>query len=266
MTSPKLSVILAGCFLLPALLAAQTAFLSVDINAGTGTQSPTQPGFTGWGLTTGTGVGPLVTSFAGLDTTYTANGTVGLTLTFPTPNSSPGTYTSRDRTTTAADTGDFTYNALYRDLVGASSQGALIFNFTGLLANTTYELRFYAYDDSKTSSQTMTFTDWTSGSAGTGTSTGSVTFTGGYAFTGSADDNNRFSTLITATSDSSGNLVIEETAGSTYPVLFNGFQISAAAAIPEPATYAVIYGSLVLIGAVAYRRRQKNQGCSPFSR
>jgi hypothetical protein len=250
----KLPCYLVGGFLLPALLSAQTTFLSVDINAGS---SVTQSGFTSYSLTSGTGVGPATTSFTGLSTADTATGTVGLTLTFPTTN-----YTARDRVTTAADTGSFTYNNLYRDFVNASSNGGnLTFSFSGLLANTTYQLRFYAYDGNSSAgaTKTMTFTDFTTGSPGTGASTGSVTFTvGSSTFTGAAGDNYLYSTLITATSDSSGALVIRETTGGSYAALFNGFEISSISSVPEPSTYAAIFGTLALAGAVVSRRHRRN--------
>lgn len=253
MKSLKLPLYLAGFLLMPAFLSAQTTFLSVDANAGT---SATQSGFTGIGLTVGSGTGPYSTSFTGLSTAYTATGTVGLTLTF---NSGTGLYTARERTGTAADTGSFTYNGLYRDFVNASASGGnLTFGFTGLLANTTYQLRFYAYDVTASASRTMTFTDWTSGSAGTGASTGSITYTSGSTFTGAAGDNYLYSTLITATTDSSGNLSIRETMGGSYAALFNGFEISSISSVPEPSTYAAIFGTLALAGAVAFRRHRQN--------
>jgi len=238
-------------FLLPALLIAQTPVLSVDINAGTGTQSPTQSGFTGIGLTVATGTGPYTTSFTGLSTAYTASGTVGLSLTFPAPT---GQYTARDRTTTTADTGNFTYSNLYRDIVSSGSNGTLSIGFTGLLANTTYQLRFYSYDDSAVASRTMIFTDWTSGSAGTGAATGSVTYTGGHVFTGAVGDNYLYSTLITVTSSATGTLDIRQTAGGNYASVLNGFEIISV--IPEPSTYAMIAGALGLMGAVSFRRRR----------
>lgn len=225
------------------------------MNAGTTTQTATQSGFTGVGLTTGTGVGPFTTSFSGLSTTYTATGTVGLTLTFP---ATSGNYTARDRTGTTANTGSFTYNSLYRDVVNSSSSsGNLRFNFTGLLPNTTYELRFYAYDHNASASRTMIFTDWSSGTAGTGTSTGSVTFAGSYVFTGAAEDNYRFSTLITATSTASGTLEIRETTGGAYASQFNGFEIASISSVPEPSSYAAIAGALALTGAAVSRRRRQ---------
>jgi hypothetical protein len=256
MKSLKLPLYLAGLLLLPAFLSAQTTFLSVDINGGTGSTA-TQSGFTALGLTTGSGTGPVTTSFTGLSATYTETGTVGLTLTFTTT-----AYTARDRSTIVANTGSFTYSDLYRDFVNASVTGGnLTFGFTGLLANTTYQLRFYAYDATSTvgSTKTFTFTDWTSGNAGTGGSTGSVTYTPGVStFTGAAGDNYLYSTSITATTDASGNLSIRETMGGSYAALFNGFEISSMSSVPEPSTYAAIFGTLALVGAVALRRHRQN--------
>jgi hypothetical protein len=253
MKSLKLPLYLAGFLLMPAFLTAQTTFLSVDFNQGTTSQSLTQSGFTNLGAPTVATAGPFTTSFTGLDVAYTS-GTVGLTMTFP-----GGNYLSRDRTTnTPVDTGSFTYANLYRDIWNPSSAngGNLIYSFSGLLANTSYQLRFYTYDAAASSSRTMTFTDWTSGSQGTGSATGSVTYTGSYVFTGAAGDNYLYSTLITATSSATGTLEIRETTGGSYASIINGFEISAA--IPEPSTYAAIFGTLALAGAVAFRRHRQN--------
>jgi hypothetical protein len=258
MKFPKIHPILAGFLLFPAMLSAQT-FLSVDMNAGAGSPSPTQTGFTAFNTGTSATAGPRTATFTGLGTEFTSIGSVTVTIAWggstATDLTGTGTFLARDRAA-PANTGSFTTADLYRDMLQSTGTGVngqpVAIGFSGLLANTAYDLRFFAYDHSASGSRTMTFTDFSSGSAG---GTGSITYTGASVFD-SSTSNNVFSTLISVTSDSNGKILLTETPGGSYGVALNGFVLSASS-VPEPSTYAMISGALVLTGSVLSRRRRQ---------
>ncbi|MDR1280969.1 MAG: hypothetical protein LBK99_09125 [Opitutaceae bacterium] len=247
------SLLLLPAFLSP--LPAQT-FLSVDIGAGNNPAASTiQAGFASIGIPTGATTGPIERTLAGLDTEFTATGTVVFTIASGNTLAGTGQFLTRDRGTPSTDSGSFTYSDIYRDTVlrtGSNANGATAtLGFSGLNANTLYEIRFFTYDNDASSSRTMTFTDWTTGVAG---NTGSITFTGGYIFTDTTD-NHIFSTTITATTDASGKLLIRETPGGSYSALLNGFQLThVSAAVPESAATALMATGAVCLAILLYRR------------
>lgn len=249
--------------MLPAFLSTLSAqtFLSVDIGAGATPEAATiQAEFESIGIPVSNTAGPIEKTFAGLSTKFTATGSVVFTIASGTNLTGTGEFLTRDRGNPSTDSGNFTYSKLYRDAVmrtGSNSNGAPIsLGFSGLKANSLYQIRFFAYDNNPSSSRTMNFIDWTTGAAGT---TGSITFTGGYAFT-ETTDNHIFSTTLTVTSDADGKLLIRETpGGGSYPALLNGFLLTYAA-IPEPATTALMTTGIIGLASLLLRRRTAHSG------
>lgn len=127
---------------------------------------------------------------------------------------------ARDRGIPGTDSGSFTYSAIYRDFITATFQGIQL---SGLAANFSYDVTFYAYDNS--GSRTQTFTDATPGSTGL---SGTVTYSAASAFN-SSTPNNSYSTTINAKSDAQGRLYFTEsgvgTGGSSSVALFNAVMV-----------------------------------------
>jgi hypothetical protein len=235
--------------MLSASLSAQT-ILSVDINAGAGSPSATEDGFVGFNIGTGSTTGPLTATYNGLDSELTS-GSVTFTLAQGTSLTDTGAFLARYRSSIALDNGDFTYSDLYSDLgivTGTDTNGeSITLGFSGLLANTTYEIKLFAYNDSETNTRTMTFADYTTGQEA---DSGSIVYSGSYDFA-TDSDNDKFATTISAVTDSEGNLLIRGTPGGNYVAVLNGFQISA---IPEPSSFALLAGLLCFV-SVASRRK-----------
>lgn len=228
---------------------AATTIASFDL--GSTTAGVVQTGFTAIGIanpsTNSPGfAGPLSATSGGITLLLTGGGTLAAATTKDGSGNynSTANITARDRGTPSADSGSFTFSDIYRDFITANFQGI---QFSGLTASTTYDLRFYAYDNS--GNRTQTFTDVTPG--GTGFS-GSVTYTAASTFNGSTS-NDVFSTLISATSDSQGRLFFTEsgagTSGSSSVALFNAVVVS----IPEPSGAAL---ALAAFGILGLRRKR----------
>lgn len=125
-----------------------------------------------------------------------------------------GTILGRDRAAPASDTGSFTYNNAYRDLVTSGS--TLVVQIGGLAPNTAYTAAFYAYDD--TASRTVTFTNITGAHSGNvngvNLALGSLAWTAPATF-GSTTSNHVYALTATATSDASGRLTFKQTGSTT---------------------------------------------------
>jgi len=240
-STPVIAVL--GLVLLGAGPALSAPLLGVDF--GTSTPSPVETGFQGFGASTGGSTGPLTATYTGLDTAQ-SSGSVALTLATGNTLAGTGTLTARDRTgnSTLVDQGSFTYAELYRDVIN-SNNSALSLGLSGLNPNTTYTVKFFIYDDLAT--KTITFTDFTSGAAGT---SGSVSFAAGYQFS-SSTSNDQFATLLTVTSDIAGKLVFRSSTSSS-PAQIGGMLIQVA---PEPTSLGLSALGLVALG----RRRIKRQ-------
>lgn len=250
------ALLMFGC------VAHASPLLSVDINSdnnltegGAGeANSNDSPAFHGFVIPSAGEAGPASQTYSGIIVTIAG----GSNLTNATSRdgsgnlNSTGTILTRDRgapldaESPANSNMGFTFGELYRDFVTANAIGI---ELSGLAANTSYDVIFYAYDNN--GNRTQTFTDITSGSPG---ASGTVTYTAASSFTASTP-NSIFSTKLTATSDSQGRLIFSETgvgtSGSTSVALFNGLQI-----IPEPASMSLLaVGSLVLLP----RRRRRTR-------
>ncbi|HEY8966849.1 MAG TPA: hypothetical protein VIM58_10420 [Candidatus Methylacidiphilales bacterium] len=234
-----LALILGG-FAAPASHGAP--LLSVDFGA---TTNPTLSGFQTFSIATGNVAGPVTQSFTGIDTSLTS-GTLSFTLAAGTTLTGTSTLTARDRGTIAS-TGTFTYGPIYEDFINPSSGTTLTMGISGLNANTQYTLTLYAYDNSNT--KTLTFADYTSGTAG---ASGTIAFTAATSFT-STTPNDIYALTLTLTSDASGNLVIRDTASSGTPVI-DGLVISAVA-VPEPTTVTLLFLSATVGLALGARSR-----------
>lgn len=147
-------------------------------------------------------------------------------------SATPPSVLGRDRTAPATDTGSFTYNNVYRDLVTTGS--TLVVQLGGLAPNTAYTAVFYAYDN--TASRTVTFTNITganSGNAnGANISLGSITWTAPATFS-STTSNHVYALTATATSDASGRLTFKQTGATT---VLNAIRLFG------PPTFAVDFG------------------------
>jgi len=210
--------------------------LGVDFGV---TSSPVQAGYSAFGITSGSIAGPVTNSYTELNTTYTT-GTVSITLAAGNTLLGTSNLTARDRLAPSTDSGSFTYSNLYRDFINTSANGNMTIGLTGLNASTAYQLTLYAYDNSN--GRTMTFTDFTTGSAG---ATGSITWTAGATFD-STTLNSVYSTTLNVTSDATGALVIRDIPTGSAPALINGLQLIA---VPEPSSIGlclVAAGGLVL--------------------
>lgn len=228
--------------------AANAATTIASFDLGSTNAAVVQTGFTALGIANpGTGSAPFAGPLSATSGSVTLQLTGGSTLAAATTMDVNGNYNStstlvaRDRGTPSADVGGFTYSDIYRDFITANFQGI---QFSGLTANTTYEVRFYAYDNS--GSRTQTFTDATPGSTGL---SGTVTYTAAATFDTNTP-NDIFSTLISATSDAQGRLFFTESGvGNTNVALFNAVVVS----IPEPSSAALVFGAL---GMLAFRRKR----------
>lgn len=233
---------LAAAVLVSASVSQAQLLLGVDFGV---TNSAVETGYSGFGITSGTLAGPSTKSYTGISNLYTT-GTVAVTLAAGNTTTATGNLTARDRGTPSTNSGTFTYSDIYRDFINPSAGGNLTIGLTGLNANTQYTLTLYAYDNSN--SRTMTYTDYTTGSAG---ASGTITWTAGYTF-GSTTSNDVFSTTLTLTSDATGSLVIRGTSNSGGAII-NGLQLSA---VPEPSTVALCF---VAAGIVVLRARRRNR-------
>ncbi|AHF93957.1 hypothetical protein OPIT5_01415 [Opitutaceae bacterium TAV5] len=177
----------------------------------------------------------------------TENGKVTVSLT-----SDSGTIVVRDRNTTGFSS-DFHYINLYRDVFIASkaagaSSSTLTITFSGLNANTAYEVFFYALDTAKTSSVEITTV---TGTVSTSWSTIDYTVGSAAAYTentglGVAGTSN----IVKTNPDGIFSFEITNSAGDKEGFL-NGFQI-ATAVVPEPSITAFLVGigSLLIIPVV----------------
>lgn len=239
-------VLAAGCLISGTACGAYAGNFILGVDFGTNS-STVESGFQRFGVGTGETTTDVTKSYTDLDSTLTS-GTVSINLSNAVNSST--TMTSRDRTGMAAisDTGTFTYGGLYYDfinLTGTGSIDTMAITISGLLANTQYSLTFYAYDDNN--SRTMTFTDYTSGTAGV---SGSITYTRDTAFN-SSTLNDIYSTTLIVTADATGKIVIRDKASGGGAVI-SGLTI---AEIPEPATLGI--GAISLISLVISRKRRQ---------
>jgi hypothetical protein len=126
---------------------------------------------------------------------------------------------------------DFTYGALYRDLILASNGGTLNattlqLQLTDLDPNTAYVVTFYTYDNNNPSG-TETIVNRTGGAASAFGSISYASPTSSASFT-----NGLYSLSGTVTTDGTGMLWFSFTnTGDNHQAILNGFQI---ASVPEP--------------------------------
>ncbi|HEX8311271.1 MAG TPA: PEP-CTERM sorting domain-containing protein [Chthoniobacteraceae bacterium] len=240
--------IVGASLLLTAVASASAATLAVDIN--NSTPSATQSGFVGY---TANAASELSTTFSYADT---QNGTLTFVVTGLSGDN------NRDRGT--GNLGGVTNADLYRDILfdNANQTGADAFDitFSGLLANSAYTFKFYAFDaGNPTNGNTNTFTLNTAGATFGGVNGTSYDTAGAAAVagpngnsvtnSGNPTSNDQYAVVLTGTTNSSGNIGFTQT-GSAFPTL-NGFVITP---VPEPsALMAVLSGGGVLLGL---RRRR----------
>lgn len=236
------SVLILGC---GASVSAQT-ILSVDF--GSVNNPAAQTDFVVFNTSENATAGPIVRNYTNLNLDWTASGSVSVTLASGTNLAATGNMIARNRTGTAANSGSFTYNALYRDLVIAQNSANMRIGITGLNANTYYDVRIYAYDHDNAG--TALFANAT----GTNTVSDTISWTAGGINGANPDENLRFSTVLRVLTDSNGSLIIANTrqSGGSNQAIINGIEI---AAIPEPATAGVLFSVGALGAALARRRR-----------
>lgn len=235
---------LAGIGLFSSLLsilpASEDPFISVDFS-GDGRFGQSQ--WENWLFSSG-----LTKEFQIADPLVTMNGSLTVSLV-----SDSGNFVVRDRATTGFASG-FTATALYRDLFIASKSGemtssTLTITFSGLKANSTYEVFFYALDVAKNSSVLINTEIGSDSSAWD-----SINYTANAAANYTAETSLGIAgTSNIVTTDASGVLSfsITNSLGDREGFL-NGFQI--AAVIPEPATTVLAAGLSILLLTVLVRR------------
>ncbi len=239
--------ILGAALLLTVGAAAHAATLSVDIDNDTATPA-TQSGYISYRVSNAT---ELRTTFNYADTLD------GSTMTFVLTGLSGDN--NRDRGT--GNLGGVTNADLYRDLLfdnGTGGADAFDITFSGLLANSDYQFKFFAFDPSNSGNSNTftlnplgatfggvggTFYD-TAGASATGLGTVNA---GGPA--GNPTSNDQYAIVISGRTNASGNIGFTQT-GNGFPTL-NGFEVTS---VPEPsALMAVLSGAAVLLG---FRRRK----------
>ena len=183
-----------------------------------GSGSNAQSGFLPFDIS---GTGEQTKTMTGVSTGIASNGSLEITLVGG-PNSTTNTLSCLTRTRSAPTNGGYlTYATLYDSWIGYNPSGSdsMWTTLSGLVPNKAYTIDWWGYDNS--AGGTLTFTDFTTGSAG---SSGSVTWTANYAFANDPDANYRFMTPLSVVSDSNGNLVIQNTS-SANGYISNGFLV-----------------------------------------
>lgn len=227
--------------------AAPIVVLSVDFDAD---PSPTQSGFQGFGTPLSDG---FIRSFTytGLSTTYTQTGSVDVTVDVDSTELLQG----RDRGA-IAEGGSFNQSDLHRDFIQHNVNNRYMgIAITGLLANHSYDFKFWGYDDDVTDqSNKLNFIDYTSGLPA---ANGFIQWGGG-----PVTSNDQYSITLSGTSSATGTMFFQAHvfngtedpgSGTQDQIKINAIQISTAA-IPEPS-------SVVLIGMASpwfvstFRRR-----------
>ena len=236
---PTIKRSLLGASLLVSLAAvSNAATLLVDFNRGT---SDTQSGFTAY----------QVPGSAAFQTTFAYADTVSGNLTFTATNGS-GADNSRDRTS-PANSGGFTYNALYRDFLfdnGNAGADSFDITFSGLVASSAYSFTFYAFDHDQANGHTNTFTLNTAGATFNSIFINTAGATGGTGVitdAGTPTTNSQYALTLAGTTNSLGNISFTQT-GSAYPIL-NGFEI-----VPEPSSAMALLSSIALLLGIRRRR------------
>lgn len=235
-------------FLSLAASAQASPFLSIDFGTMGGTKSPLQSGFQYFkdGVGVGGNVAPISQAYSGFDSSFTnASGTVTVTLNTGTNLTSTTNMTTRDRSTNTSLT-SFAFGNLYRDILIAGSNTMSI-GISGLTASMQYDLTFYTYDDSSTS--TATFTNYTTGSADSANAQ-AISWTAGYQFAANTPSD-IFAKTFTVTANSSGQILFREVTSSGSAFL-DGLTISAAP-VPEPAALTL---ALAPLSALLLLRRK----------
>jgi len=180
-------------------LAAGT-LLNVDFGQ-TQTPNNVQAGFSAFGVTNLSVAGPITATFG----QYTVRVTSGVTVDGSGNLNSTTKINARNRGIPSADTGTFTYSALYQDFVcvDGSSNSPLAVQVGGLSPNTPYNLTIYAYDNS--SDKILGITDLTGGGSA---SLGSISWTAASTFN-STTANEVYSLTSQVTSDGSGRVTLQ---------------------------------------------------------
>lgn len=243
------TLLLLGC---STTLHAQT-ILGVDF--GSANNPVEQTDFDPFSVSENATAGPVTKSYTGLDEQWTADGTVAVTLAAGTTITATNNMLARNRSGVTPDSGSFTYNALYRDLIIAQNRPDMRIGISGLNANTTYDVRLFAYDQNE--SGTMLFTNET----GTGSETASISWTASFDFANAGTDADTiFSAVLRLQTDSEGNLLIggkrtDAGGAANRQAIIDGMQITA---IPEPASVGALIGACAV--ALAFSRRGKRRG------
>ncbi|SDT89072.1 Aryl-phospho-beta-D-glucosidase BglC, GH1 family [Verrucomicrobium sp. GAS474] len=177
--------------------------LAIDFDAGSSGASPLQPGWQAFApVSLANQTGPITATYSGLDPALTS-GTVVVSIAAGTTTTATGALTSRDRS--LMEDPEFPLYYLYRDFVTAGSP--ITIGISGLTPGGVYQIGYTAYDDSN--SRTMTFTNYTSGSAG---SSSSLSWTAHTVFDESTDPAVCTRTL-SVTADGTGKAVLRITSG-----------------------------------------------------
>jgi hypothetical protein len=264
-----------------------TPFLSVDIEATSG--STTQSGFTSWGVAAAgaSNLGALSKTFSGIGAGDVDDGTFSATISaFTTSsNSTVAASTFGERNRSAPTYTGVTNANMLADLVfdaSTTAQGRdfMTLALTGLTASKSYNITVFSYDNNGSSA-----TNWTTiappstskGYAGTNTfvahtnisnssgNTMPTTNNGGSSPTNTNDPSG--GATFSVTTDGSGNVTLYawggngvdgNTGNSGINPYINGFTIESA--VPEPATFVLMAlgGALLL---VRKRKTKTDQRC-----
>lgn len=222
---------LALSFSILSLAASNAAVVQFDLNTGS---SPTQAGWTAAPLGAGSG--------SGVSLTTSAIGAV--------------TVDSRDRAGTGIDAGGGAEAAMWNDFVFANgsfnsaSGSGLRLSLSGLAANTTYPITFWAFDDGSNPQPAGIdrASDWSGGGG-----SGRLTFPGDPDPATLSD----YSLTFNATTDGTGALTLDGIVSATDPstshnVFLNGLEVGDAV-VPEPSGAML---SLIGFFGMALRRRR----------
>jgi hypothetical protein len=219
---------------------AATTILNVDFNSDSlqaGVFSPTQTGFDGVNVVNGLGINSVSASFP-TNPAFTS-GTTTVTI-----SDLSDLIRSRDRATSPPNSGAFTYADLYSDFALADKNG-MVTTITGLNPNTTYNIRFFAYDDLIATADIPNTEQFTNTTAGLQPSPSVTTIT--YGSLGAVTSNFEYSATLNATSNSSGTISFNDiviTQGNQTVAILNGLSIAAA---PEPGTLTLLASSCLFL-------------------
>lgn len=227
----------------PTTATAQTV-LAVDFNARAG-DSPTQPGFSAFTMTSGSGIqtDPSTRTFGDFTVTVANSGAPG--------------YDDRARGG-PTDSGSFTESALLRDFIFSrenTSDTGLDVTIAGLMPAATYRFTLWSFDASSPGNRVS---DWT---------INEQLFTNGYAFNGSVapTENQKYQFSVVADTDVTGQVVIrgrrnpasvDQNGAMTFGVFLNALRVELPGVTPpaivrDPAAATVFAGDRAILSVVS---------------